>query len=160
MSQVATLVSNALLGALDGENGLRTWLGDASRLGELARNVTVVGQHIDMDLADRSPQGYPAVYVHCDRVTNSLREKFRSFAGTAELGVDVRATAERAEETTDLLHYTVDGLIRVLESVRGDWGAGMYYGGGYEVTYQALKKGGRNFVKTAKVKLTVEVSKS
>lgn len=154
------MVSNALLSALDGEGGLRSWFGDAGRVGELARSVTIAGQHIDMDLAERGPQGYPAVYVHCDKVTNSMREKFRSFAGTAEVAVDVRATAEKAEETTDLLHYCVDGLIRVLEGVRGDWGDGMYYGGGYEVSYQALKKGGRNFVKTAKVKLTVEVSRS
>jgi len=160
MSHVATQVSNALISALSGEEGLRTWLQEDARLADLSRNITISGQHMEMDLAERSPQAYPAVYVHCDRVTNGLKEKFRSFAGTADLGVDVRATAEKAEDTTELLNHCVDGLVNVLESVRGDWGDGMFYGGGYEISYQAVKKGGRNFVKTAKIKLTVEVSRS
>ena len=48
----------------------------------------------------------------------------------------------------------------MLEGSLGEWGAGMFYGGGYEVAFGAVKRGGRNFVQAAKVTFEVEVSRS
>jgi hypothetical protein len=36
----------------------------------------------------------------------------------------------------------------------------MFYGGGYEVSFAAVKRGGRNFIQTAKIALEIGVSRN
>jgi hypothetical protein len=59
-----------------------------------------------------------------------------------------------------MLQLYVDAVTRVLDRSRGDWSEGMYYTGGYEVTFGAVKRGGKNFVQTAKVAFEVGVSRN
>ena len=46
----------------------------------------------------------------------------------------------------------------VLDKKRGSWTGGVFYTGGYEIQFSPIKRGGRNFVQSAKVELTVNVS--
>jgi hypothetical protein len=48
--------------------------------------------------------------------------------------------------------------MHTLDSNRGDWGGGMYYAGGYQVAFGAVKSGGKNLVQTAKVTFEIGVS--
>ena len=48
--------------------------------------------------------------------------------------------------------------MQVLDFSRGDWGDGMYYAGGYQVTFGSVKHGGKNFVQSAKVIFEIGVS--
>ena len=115
--------------------------------------------NLTADTAEKSGQTeYPALYVFCERATNDLREKFRTFAGPVVLAIDVRVTHDRSDEVARLLGVCVDAVTEVLDRARGDWRPGVYYPGGYEVTFAAAKKGGRNFLQTAKVRLEVIVS--
>lgn len=151
----------AILAAEDG--------GVASAVSDLIRELTgsdraapelgIALRNIASDTAERSgDSAYPALCVYCERMVNDLREKFRTFAGTVTLAVDVRVTGDRAEGLDGLLHTYVDGVTEVLDRARGQWQDGVYYPGGYEVAFAAAKKGGKNFLQTAKVRLDVIVS--
>jgi hypothetical protein len=101
---------------------------------------------------------YPALYVYCERVVNDLREKFRTFSGTVALAIDVRVSHDRSDAIGQALDVYVDAVTEVLNRARGEWCPGLYYPGGYEVVFAAAKKGGRNYVETAKVRLEVILS--
>jgi hypothetical protein len=121
---------------------------------------TIAIQNAASDLAERTLQGkYPAVLVYCDRLTNTLKEKFRVFSGTARLCVEVRCSQDRLEDLDQQLQLYTGAVCRILEDGRGDWKQGLYYAGGYEVTYGPVRTGGNHFLQTAKVVLEVEVSR-
>lgn len=45
----------------------------------------LVIRNVAADLAEKTAGVvYPAFFVYCDKVSNSLREKFRTFSGTAD----------------------------------------------------------------------------
>jgi hypothetical protein len=56
------------------------------------------------------------------------------------------------------LELYVEAITGVLDANRGDWGNGVFYGGGYEVTFGASKHGGKNFLQAARVTFDVDVS--
>lgn len=162
MSQIARLVTGSLTEALQGESGLRWALGQrlqsGSRYPDLADRVELHSHHASADITERTPGSYPLILVYCEKVTNELREKFKRFSGVAEVAVEVRATAERLDDLPELVHGCLDGIIDVMDSKRGDWGNGVYYSGAYELSFQPIKKGGRNYVQTARVRFSLGVS--
>ena len=101
---------------------------------------------------------YPAVNVYCERLVNALTEKSRSFSGSAQMIVEVRHSHDRLEGLQDALELYTDAVTETLSASRGDWGNGMFYAGGYEVSFAAVKHGGRNFIQTAKIALEIGVS--
>jgi len=120
---------------------------------------TISVSNLAPDTAEKSGDAvYPSLHVYCERLANDLREKFRTFSGTAGLAIDIRVTHDRADAIGDLLNLYVDAVTDVLNRARREWSPGMYYTGGYEVTYAAVKRGGRNFIATAKVRLEVILS--
>ena len=78
--------------------------------------------------------------------------------GEAHLVVEVRLSQDRLDDLETRMQLYVDAVTRVLDEHRGDWGNGIFYCGGYEVDYGPVKHGGRNFLQTAKINLTVEIS--
>ena len=101
---------------------------------------------------------YPLFYLYCERITNRLQEKFRTFSGTAELAIEVRVSHEHIRDLHAQLHAYVQAVTDVLDAHRGTWAPGVFYTGGYEVTFQPVKHGGKNFIESAKVRLEVHVS--
>jgi hypothetical protein len=102
---------------------------------------------------------YPALLVYCDKLSNTLKEKFRQFSGKTHMVVEVRHSQDHLEAIeTNLLVY-VDAVCAMLDDSRGDWGSGALYGGGYDVSYDSVVRGGKNFLQRAKVGFDVEVSK-
>jgi hypothetical protein len=119
----------------------------------------IVPQNIAPELSDRSTAGkYPLVYVYCGKIVNQLREKFRTFSGNAQMVAEVRVSQDRIEEMESHLQFYADAIMQVLDNHRGDWGDGVFYGGGYEVAFAAVKHGGRNFIQSAKVAFVLEIS--
>jgi len=122
-------------------------------------SAAVSAQNVSFELADRSlTMKYPAVYVYCEKIANLLREKFRSFSGKLFMVVEVRLSQDRLEELEKNLQGYVDTLTQVLDRNRGDWGQGMFYTGGYEAAFGAVKRGGKNFIQVAKITFEVQVS--
>jgi hypothetical protein len=119
----------------------------------------IIPQNVTPEAVERTAGAtYPAVYVYCEKLANSLREKFRTFSGTARMAVEVRVSQDRLEGLERKLSLYVEAVTDVLDTHRGDWGQGMLYTGGYEVAFGPTKHGGKNFIQTAKVGFDVEVS--
>ena len=119
----------------------------------------IVAQNVAPELSDRSTASkYPLVYVYCGKIVNQLREKFRAFSGNAQMVVEARVSQDRIDEMESHLQFYADAIMQVLDNNRGDWGDGVFYGGGYEVAFTAVKHGGRNFIQTAKVTFVLEIS--
>ncbi len=120
---------------------------------------SVTAQNVSVDIADTTQQiQYPSILVYCDRLTNTLAEKYRQFSGQARMNAEVRHSEDTLADVQTNLQTAVDGVCALLEASRGDWGNGAFYVGGYEVAYEPVVRGGRNFLQRAKVTFDLEVS--
>ena len=163
MAQIGTRTVEKAMGLLRAPAGLPAGLAaiaEANQVEIPVLEVTqIIAQNVPAEVIEKSAgTKYPAFHVYCERLQNTLREKFRQFSGTATLGVEVRVTHDRLEGLDQRLQWYVDALTEVLDGSRGDWGNGMYYTGGYTITFQPVKHGGKNFLQTAKVSFDVQVS--
>jgi hypothetical protein len=119
----------------------------------------IATQNVAFELSDRGAEvKYPAVCIYCDKIANSLTEKFRRFSGTAHIVIEVRLSQDKVQGLEACLQLYVDAITQILEQNRGDWGQGLYYTGGYEVAFGPVKHGGRNFMQIAKITLEVGAS--
>jgi hypothetical protein len=104
---------------------------------------------------------YPTVVVYCEKLNNTLKEKFRVFSGTALAIVEVRHTQDQIQNMQETLEVYIAAACQVLDSNdsnRGDWGNGLFYRGGYQVNFGPVKRGGRNFLQIARITVEVDVS--
>jgi len=116
-------------------------------------------ENVSSDIAEKSGETkYTALYVYCDKIMNTLNEKFRTFSGTLQLEVDVRVSQDRLEGIDRISQLYTDAVTQTLSQVRGDWGQGVFYTGTYEISFGPVKHGGRNFIKSAKILLQVDAS--
>jgi hypothetical protein len=119
----------------------------------------IFNQNVPVALAEKaSAVKYPAMYVYTDRVRNLLTEKFRSFSGTVRTVTEVRVAQDRLDGLEEQLRLYVDAVTQVLDANRGSWGEGAFYTGGYEVAFDPVQHGGKNFLQIAKVSLEVNFS--
>lgn len=155
MAQVGTLVMDKLRSRLQSETGLAYALGT-----EGFQPDQVAALQAPAELMEKARGAkYPAFLVYTERVRNELREKFRTFSGSADAVIEVRVTDDRLEGISEALQRHVEAVTLILDGARGDWGDGVYFGGGYEIEYGAVRSGGRNFVQAAKVSCELKVSK-
>lgn len=162
MARTESAATGFLAELLRGDTGADYWLGvlraENSELPAFG-SVEVLQQHVAAEIAERAGSvRYPVAYVYCDRVLNPLREKFRTFSGTAQLNVEVRVSHDHIGELQKQLQMCVEAVTNVLDGRRGAWSAGLFYGGGYEIAIGPVKKGGRNFIQSAVVRLEVHIS--
>src|SRR5437867_3490711 len=116
-------------------------------------------QNVAQEFVERAVEvKYPTLLLYCEKITNDLREKFRTFSGKAHMAIEVRVSQDRIEGLEKTLEIYVDTVTRILDQNRGDWGNGMFYTGGYEAVFGEMKHGGRNFIQTGKIKFEVAVS--
>jgi hypothetical protein len=119
----------------------------------------VVAQNQSFEISERaSVTKYPVVQVYSNRVRNLLTEKFRTFSGKVQTVAEVRVSQDRIEGLEDQTRLYVDAVTQVLDSNRGSWGQGAFYTGGYEVAFDPVKQGGKNFLQIAKVTFEVDMS--
>jgi hypothetical protein len=119
----------------------------------------VVSQNVPVGLMEKSSSvQYPAVHVYSDRAQNLLTEKFRTFSGKVRTVAEVRMSQDRIEGLEDKVRLYVDAVTQVLDANRGSWGQGMFFTGGYEVKFDAVQQGGRNFLQVARVTFEVDLS--
>ena len=122
-------------------------------------SLQIIAQNVSPDLSEQSTaNNYLLVYVYCSKVSNELREKFRTFSGDAQMVVEARVSQDRLDQIESNLQAYVDAITQVLDNSRGDWGDGVSFAGEYEVTFGGVKHGGRNFLQIAKVSFVLEIS--
>ena len=163
MPQIVRLTTSKVVEILAGSEGLPAAVAALSeKLGLSLAGVSaqqIIAQNVAPDLVERATvSNYPLVYVYCNKVVNELREKFRVFSGRAEMVVEARISQDRLDDMQSNVQSYADAITEVLDDNRGDWGDGVLFAGGYEVSFGAVKHGGRNFLELAKVSFALEVS--
>jgi hypothetical protein len=119
----------------------------------------VTNQNVSFELSERAQiVKYPAVHVYTDRVRNLLTEKFRTFSGKVRTVAEVRVSQDRIEGVEEQLRLYVEAVTQVLDANRGSWGEVAFFTGGYEVSIDPVRHGGRNFLQIARVEFEVDVS--
>ena len=165
MLRIAGSSTQKVLGVLTADDGVPAAvealvLQQGMKLPSIA-SQQIIGQNVAPDVAEQSTNSnYPLVYVYCSKVVNELREKFRSFSGEAQMVVEARVSQDRLDQIEINLQAYVDAITQVLDNSRGDWGDGVFFDGGYEVTFGGVKHGGKNFLQLAKVVFVLEISAS
>lgn len=164
MAQTASVVTQIFVGLLtDPSNGLgpavATLAADTGIALAPLTAQSIIDQNIPVALAERSlAVKYPVVHVYSDRTRNLLIEKFRTFSGKVRAVAEVRVSQDRVEGLEDQLRLYADAITQVLDANRGTWGQGVFFTGGYEVTYEPMQHGGKNLLQIAKVTFEVDLS--
>ena len=122
-------------------------------------STSLFTENVSSDIAEKSVEPkYTAIYIYCDKLANTLTEKFRSFSGTIEMIIDVRVSQDRLGGIDQASQLYTAAVTQTLNQNRGDWGQGLFYSGRYEVSFGAVKHGGRNFIKSAKISVHLDAS--
>ena len=163
MPQVASVTTQKLTTRLTGDNGVSAMVAAAAlQFGTPVPAIAaqqILAQNVAAEVVERSSTSkYPLIHVYCSKVVNELREKFRNFSGEAQMVIEARVSQDRLEDMEAHLHIYVDAITQVLDGSRGDWGDGVFYGGGYEIAFGGVKHGGRNFMQTAKITFALGIS--
>jgi hypothetical protein len=163
MARAVSIALNELGKILRADDGVAAACAALTELSELSMppitGAEIFDLHAAPELTERSASvKYPVMYVYCERLVNSLKEKFRTFSGTAELTAEIRVSHDHIDELQQRLQTYVDALTDVLDKKRGAWGETVFFTGGYEVLFGPVKRGGRNYLQTARVRFEVHVS--
>ena len=118
---------------------------------------SVLTQNVASDLADENvPVLYPAVYLYSERMDNRLIEKFRKFSGSVAVMADLRVSGERFADLEGQLARYVEAVGAVLGRSRGSWTENVAFDGAYEVRFERIRLGGKNFVQSARVEIELQ----
>jgi hypothetical protein len=161
--QIGSLITNKLMGILLATGGVPETVAALAAEQSVPLQVIaaqqVIAQNVGADLLEQSTvTKYPVVCIYCNKIANVLREKFRTFSGDADMVIEARISQDRLDGLGTNIQLYTDAITQVLDSNRGDWGDGVFYSGGYEVTFGGVKQGGLNFIQIAKVSFTVDIS--
>jgi hypothetical protein len=114
-------------------------------------------ENVPAKLADENrPSVYPSVYLYCDRMDNALLEKFRRFSGPIFVVADVRVSGERFTGLESELGRYVEAVASVLGDHHGQWTENLAYSGAYQVEFEEIELGGRNFVQRALIEVELQ----
>jgi cell division protein ZapA (FtsZ GTPase activity inhibitor) len=157
---LTSIVVSMLTSATDGVN-VRIGAMEAADSSLDAMGIaTIVALNASAEISEKTGYvQYPALLVYCDKLSNTLKEKFRQFSGKAHVVVEVRHSQDDLDGMGSSVDVYVDAVCALLDDSRGDLGSGLFYSGGYEVSCEPVVRGGMNFLQRAKVGFDVEVSK-
>jgi hypothetical protein len=148
LTAVTTGVNANLASLTNGMPGLAPLEPAQIRTGNIASEIAEHGNTVR----------YPTANVYCEKIVNTQVEKFRTFSGIILMTIDLRYSADRVEHVQSTLEVYSDAVMGVLDVCSGDWGSGLFYGGGFQVVFGPVKQGGKNFIQTAKVTFEIGVS--
>jgi hypothetical protein len=103
---------------------------------------------------------YPRVCIYSAGFRNSHIEKFRAVSGTIAITAEIWSSDNLVTSADQWIHFYVEAVTSILRGNVGDWGDGISFGGAYEVQLQAPKVGGLGYVESAKVNVTLTVSRN
>ncbi|MGD0868224.1 MAG: hypothetical protein ABSB88_01630 [Bryobacteraceae bacterium] len=162
---IGSAISAKVLQLITGPTGVNSVLAALTQGSVAAPNsfspAQVRSQNVAPDVADLSnAMQYPSLNVYCEKITNSLTEKFRSFSGAVQMAIELRHSQDRLDGLQDNLELYAAAVMQVLATHRGDWGDGDFYAGEYQAAFGAVKHGGKNFIQIAKITFEMGVSKN
>ena len=164
MIKIGSAITDRIITMLRADNGIRHVLrlvaeAQGQEIQEYLSDVPMSTANISVELLDRNTGSkYPHINVYCEKFVNNLRERFRTFSGTAQAVIEVRVSHDRVEQLDQQLNIYVESIIHLMQQNRGNWGAGLHYGGTFEIIFSPIKPGGKHLIRAARVQLPIEVS--
>jgi hypothetical protein len=164
MAGISGQITDAVMRLLQGKtDGVNARLGameeaDSSLHAKDIRAITALNAGVEISEKNGYTH-YPLLLVYCDKMSNSLKEKFRRFSGKAHVVIEVRHSEDRLEQLDANCQTYVDAVCAMLDDSRGSIGDGTFYAGGYEVAYEPIVRGGKSFLQRARVGFEVEISR-
>ena len=153
------LVQHALA-VFSGSGGINDQLSEMSTGTTLPPVASILKLSAALDSYEKTATvRYPVATIYCQRLRNLQTEKFRMLSGIATLVLEIRASGERAEELEFSLNSYVQAACQVLEGCRGVWTAIGTYAGAYDIKFQALRPGGKQFTKSAQIEFEIQISR-
>ncbi len=132
--------------------------------GGFAAAVQVTAQNVAPDLVEKStavryPTGEYLLRQSGECADGEIPELLGA-GGDDDRDPAFAGRAGRPGKRAGTLHLPTRPPRRSTHFTRGDWGNGMFYSGGYEISFAAVKRGGRGFLQAARIGFNVGVSKS
>jgi hypothetical protein len=157
-------VIEAVRGLLEGERGLSASVEELKQTygaeERAAPAAPVVFLRAPAESQEKAwPSKYPMVHVYCDRIEGRPVERLRRFSGRVRVVAEVRVSQDRLDGITQNLHHYVDAVRDVLERNTGCVGDGLYLSSEYDVQIEPVKKGGLNYLQTARIACPVMVNR-
>src|ERR1700758_116726 len=82
---------------------------------------SIVALNANIEISEKTARAqYPALLVYCDKLSNSLKEKFRQFSGKAHLVIEVRYSQDYLDSLEANTQACVDAVCALLDDSRGD----------------------------------------
>jgi hypothetical protein len=160
LANAATVQLLQLLTAPTGLNTTITTLALAANVGlaPIAASQFFT-DNVSSAMAEQSEEiKYTAVYIYCEKITNTLKEKFRSFSGYLQMVIDVRVSQDRLNGIDQVSQLYSEAVAQTLNQIRGDWGQGLFYAGAYDISFGPVKHGGKNFIKGVTISFQLNAS--
>ncbi len=143
-----------------GSGGINAQLAALSLNPPLPPISTILKISAPIDIYEKTTSvRYPVAAIYCERLRNTQAEKFRMLSGTALLVVEIRVSGERAADQETSLNSYVEAACQVLDAARGPWSGIGTYAGAYDVKFQAMRLGGKQFTKSARIEFEIQVSR-
>jgi hypothetical protein len=155
---IVTRATAALQAILAGETGLSWALSDAEPVIANTSAAEIRVENVSLDVAEKSLVRYPAILVYCERLTNTLKEKFSVVSGTLSLAVEIRASGNSIAAVSEQSTAYAEAVMKVLDCHLGQWADGVQYCGGYEVCFQQMKRGGTQLIQVTRITVPVQIS--
>jgi hypothetical protein len=154
---IVTNAALALQSMLSGETGLSWALAEgSSKIVDLAPTDIRV-ENISVDVAEKSPIRYPVVFIYCERLINTQREKFATVSGTLNLAIEIRASGNAVNTVSEQALVHAEAVMKVLDCHKGEWADGIQYCGGYDVSFQQIKRGGTQLIQVTKIAVPLQI---
>ncbi|MBS1829792.1 MAG: hypothetical protein JST93_31120 [Acidobacteria bacterium] len=154
---IVTNAALALQSMLSGETGLSWALSEGSSKMPDFSPTDIRVENISVDVAEKSPIRYPVVFIYCERFTNTQREKFAAVSGTMNLAIEIRASGNSVSAVSDQALAHAEAAMKVLDCHKGNWAEGIQYCGGYEVSFQQIKRGGTQLIQVTKISVPLQI---
>ncbi len=159
MDTCNVLTSQALM-VFSGTGGINDQLAAMSLNPPLPPVGSILAISAPLDAYEKTTSvRYPIVTLYCQRLRNTQMEKFRVFSGNALLVVELRVSGANAGDAETALNSYVEAACEVLYASRGVWTDIGTYSGAYDVKFQAMRLGGKQYTKSAQIEFEIQVSK-
>jgi hypothetical protein len=160
MARIQNIATTRFADLLRADEGLAAVYREVEAADGAAATIpAVLEQFVSADVAEKAAAvKYPVIHVYCDKLVNKFREKFRSVSGTVSLVAEIRVSSDHLQDLQQVLALHVDVVTEVLHRRRGDWGDGIFYAGEYEIAFQPIRRGGRNYLQSALITLEAHIS--
>jgi hypothetical protein len=154
------MVVDQALYVFSGPGGINDQLASMSLNPALPPVSSILKLSAPLDAYEKTASvGYPVATIYCDRLKNTLAEKYRMLSGSATLVVELRVSGARVEDLDTQLNSYVQAACGVLEATRGPWTDIGTYTGTYDIKFQSAKPGGKQFTKSAHIEFDIHISR-